>query len=91
MFKNNNENHVVNERITYVDQLRTLSIIWLILINVAFTFRFQNSATLEEYVLFTSFAFGVPVFLMLLGLLMLERDYTDIKNFLKKNKFINWR
>lgn len=25
MFKNNNENHVVNERITYVDQLRTLS------------------------------------------------------------------
>ena len=83
MFKNNNENHVVNERITYVDQLRILSIIWLILINVAFTFRFQNSATLEEYVLFTSFAFGVPVFLMLLGLLMLERDYTDIKNFLK--------
>lgn len=79
-----NNNCTRNNRIVYIDQLRTISIIWLILINVSFAFRYQNTATLEEYVLFTSFAFGVPVFLMLLGELMLKRDYSDIHGFITK-------
>ena len=65
-------------RIIYIDQLRTISIIWLVLINVAFIFKCQNMTTLEEYVLFSSFAFGVPIFLMLLGELMLDRDYSNL-------------
>lgn len=74
-------------RIIYIDQLRTISIIWLVLINVAFIFKCQNRTTLEEYVLFSSFAFGVPIFLMLLGELMLDRDYSNLEFFFKNSFF----
>lgn len=75
-----------NKRIIYIDQLRSISIIWLVLINVAFIFKYQNKATLEEYVLFSSFAVGVPIFLMLLGELMLDKDYSNL-NYFFKNTF----
>ncbi len=71
------------KRILYVDQLRALSILWLIFINVAFIFRQQSIGTLEEYIIYSSFGFGVPIFLMILGMLMLDRDYSDLNNFFK--------
>lgn len=72
-----------NERIRYVDQLRAISILFLIAINIAMLFKYKSVGDLQEYVIFTTFGFGVPIFLMLLGLLMLDRDYSDIKTFIK--------
>ena len=73
----------ISERIRYVDQLRTVSILFLIAINVAMVFKYKSVGNLQEYVVFTTFGFGVPIFLMLLGLLMLDRDYSDIETFIK--------
>ena len=73
----------ISERIRYVDQLRAVSILFLIAINVAMVFKYKSVGNLQEYVVFTTFGFGVPIFLMLLGLLMLDRDYSDIETFIK--------
>lgn len=56
----------------------------LVLINTSTLLNHKGVFTYEEYVLFSTMAFGVPIFLMLLGTLMLERDYyDDIPKFLK--------
>ncbi|ATZ58935.1 hypothetical protein BK798_00180 [Methanobrevibacter smithii] len=73
----------ISGRIRYVDQLRAVSILFLIAINVAMVFKYKSVGNLQEYVVFTTFGFGVPIFLMLLGLLMLDRDYSDIETFIK--------
>jgi len=73
----------ISERIRYVDQLRAVSILFLIAINVAMVFKYKSVGNLQEYVVFTTFGFGVPIFLMLLGLLMIDRDYSDIETFIK--------
>ena len=73
----------IGERIRYVDQLRAVSILFLIAINVAMVFKYKSVGNLQEYVVFTTFGFGVPIFLMLLGLLMIDRDYSDIETFIK--------
>ncbi len=73
----------MDNRIRYVDQLRAISILFLIAINVAMVFEYEDVGNLQEYVVFTTFGFGVPIFLMLLGLLMLDRDYSDIRTFIK--------
>ena len=73
----------MDNRIRYVDCLRTISILFLIAINIAMVFKYKSVGSLQEYVIFTTFGFGVPIFLMLLGLLMLDRDYSDIKTFIK--------
>ena len=69
----------MDNRIRYVDWLRAISILFLIAINIAMVFKYKSVGDLQEYVIFTTFRFGVPIFLMLLGLLMLDRDYSDIK------------
>ena len=46
-------------------------------------FKYKSVGNLQEYVVFTTFGFGVPIFLMLLGLLMIDRDYSDIETFIK--------
>lgn len=73
----------MDNRIRYVDQLRAISILFLIAINVAMVFKYKSVGNLQEYVVFTTFGFGVPIFLMLLGLLMIDRDYSDIETFIK--------
>ena len=69
----------MDNRIRYVGWLRTISILFLIAINIAMVFKYKSVGDLQEYVIFTTFGFSVPIFLMLLGLLMLDRDYSDIK------------
>lgn len=73
----------IEGRIGYVDQLRAVSILFLIAINIAMVFKYKSVGNLQEYVIFTTFGFGVPIFLMLLGLLMIDRDYSDIGKFIK--------
>ena len=73
----------MDNRVRYVDQLRAISILFLIAINVAMIFKYGSMGNLQEQVVFTTFGFGVPIFLMLLGLLMLDKDYSDIETFIK--------
>ncbi len=73
----------MGDRVRYVDQLKAISILFLIAINVAMIFKYESMGNLQEYVVFTTFGFGVPIFLMLLGLLMLDKDYSDIETFIK--------
>ena len=75
---------IPTRRIAFIDELRALSIMSLVLINTSTLLSNKGVFTYEEYVLFSTMAFGVPIFLMLLGTLMLERDYyDDIPKFLK--------
>ena len=75
---------IPTRRIAFIDELRALSIMSLVLINTSTLLSNRGVFTYEEYVLFSTMAFGVPIFLMLLGTLMLERDYyDDIPKFLK--------
>ncbi|MGN0093866.1 MAG: acyltransferase [Methanobrevibacter sp.] len=75
---------IPTRRIAFIDELRALSIMSLVLINTSTLLSNKGVFTYEEYVLFSTMAFGVPIFLMLLGTLMLERDYYDnIPKFLK--------
>lgn len=75
---------IPTRRIAFIDELRALSIMSLVLINTSTLLSNRGVFTYEEYVLFSTMAFGVPIFLMLLGTLMLERDYyDDILKFLK--------
>lgn len=75
---------IPKRRIAFIDELRAISIISLVLINTSTLLSHKGVFTYEEYVLFSTMAFGVPIFLMLLGTLMLERDYyDDIPRFLK--------
>ena len=75
---------IPTRRIAFIDELRALSIMSLVLINTSTLLSNRGVFTYEEYVLFSTMAFGVPILLMLLGTLMLERDYyDDIPKFLK--------
>ncbi len=75
---------IPTRRIAFIDELRALSIMSLVLINTSTLLSNRGVFTYEEYVLFSTMAFGVPIFLMLLGTLMLERDYyDDIPKFLR--------
>jgi surface polysaccharide O-acyltransferase-like enzyme len=75
---------IPTRRIAFIDELRALSIMSLVLINTSTLLSNKGVFTYDEYVLFSTMAFGVPIFLMLLGTLMLERDYyDDIPKFLK--------
>lgn len=75
---------IPKRRIAFIDELRAISIMSLVLINTSTLLNHKGVFTYEEYVLFSTMAFGVPIFLMLLGTLMLERDYyDDIPKFLK--------
>lgn len=40
----------ISERIRYVDQLRAVSILFLIAINVAMVFKYKSVGNLQEYV-----------------------------------------
>ena len=73
----------MDNRVRYVDQLRAISILFLIAINVSILFKYKSVGNLQEYIVFTTFGFGVPIFLMILGLLMIDRDYSDIETFIK--------
>ena len=55
----------MGDRVRYVDQLKAISILFLIAINVAMIFKYESMGNLQEYVVFTTFGFGVPIFLML--------------------------
>ena len=68
---------IPKRRIAFIDELRAISIMSLVLINTSTLLNHKGVFTYEEYVLFSTMAFGVPIFLMLLGTLMLERDYYD--------------
>lgn len=75
---------IPKERIAFIDELRTISIMSLVLINTSTLLINKSVFTHGEYVLFSTMAFGVPVFLMLLGALMLDRNYYEnIPKFLK--------
>lgn len=74
------------ERIFYLDFIRAIAIILVVLAHV--TRQFYQNATLSSYKIFCSpfmdFAvLGVPLFLMISGALLLNRDY-EIGSFLKK-------
>ena len=67
------------DRIFYLDQLRALAIVGVIGIHVAP--YFLNSFVGASFLFFSEFA--IPIFLMLSGILLLNREY-KIREFLKK-------
>lgn len=76
-----------NNRIFYLDQLRVLSLMAIIVMHVTGPYLSGSSITSFNWFIadiFSSFSrFGVPVFLMLSGSLLLNKKYT-ISEFLKK-------
>lgn len=74
------------KRIFYLDQLRALSIIGVVLIHVSYLWSKSLPVTFNTNIgiLFEVLGrFGVPIFLMLSGVLLLNKEYT-IHEFLKK-------
>jgi surface polysaccharide O-acyltransferase-like enzyme len=67
------------DRIFYLDQLRALAIVGVIGIHAAHSFL--NSFTGASFLFISDF--GVPIFLMLSGVLLLNKEY-KIREFLKK-------
>lgn len=74
-------------RIFYLDQLRSLAIIGVIAIHVAMIYLkvldIDSFSWLFSDVFFTLGRFAVPIFLMLSGVLLLNRDYS-LPEFFKK-------
>ena len=75
------------ERIFYLDQLRTLAIILVILAHVIRKFCESNPINSVSWNITIPFmplaVMGVPIFLMISGVLLLNRDY-DLDDFLKR-------
>lgn len=73
-----------NGRIYYIDILKALSIFSVVLIHV---FALGLTSEIRGIVISNfseTFKFAVPVFLMVTGTLLLNRDYKSISSFLKK-------
>ena len=82
-----------NQRIVWMDISRTIAIIFVVICHVIETQYYSvrmgklvvsDELWLFENILFTFGRLGVPLFLMLTGALMLNREY-DIKQFYKKS------
>ena len=75
------------KRIFYLDVLRVLAIILVILSHVCKTFARNFPIGSFKWMFAASFAdiavMGVPIFLMISGALLLGRDYT-LSNFMKR-------
>lgn len=77
--------HLPDNRIFYLDEIRALAIIFVILVHVA-QFYPTNITNLESTIPLWYISvgrIGVPLFFMLSGALLLNRDY-DLKDFYKK-------
>ncbi len=74
------------KRIFYIDQLRTLAIIGIICIHIALIWEGRGIGEfnrLLKFIFVTIGRYGVPIFLSLTGVLLLNRNY-GISDFLKK-------
>lgn len=74
------------KRIFYLDQLRALAIVAIILIHVSNLWAWSSPGSFNwdmRYLFRITGIFGVPVFLMLSGVLLLNRDY-KIWDFMKR-------
>ena len=73
-------------RIFYYDFLRTLAILFVILCHTSHFFSWGGTTTaslITSYTLYDLAKLGVPIFFMLSGALLLNKDY-EIKDFLKR-------
>ena len=73
------------ERIFYFDVLRAFAIIAVIICHVGHFFGPLTTPTqiIAEITFKNIGMVGVPIFLMISGALLLNREYTNLKNFLK--------
>lgn len=88
--------NTANKRVDWIDLARALAILFVVLCHsseaiYSFDMKYVASLSLQSRIFeFTSFTIGrlgVPLFLMISGYLLLDRDYTDqkCKGFWKKN------
>ena len=83
----NNENKPKKKRIFYFDQIRALAIILVVMIHICNTFMRAHTVGSVGWMI-PSFTKGfcviaVPLFLMISGALLLNRDY-ELKDFLSR-------
>jgi surface polysaccharide O-acyltransferase-like enzyme len=77
------------KRIFYLDQLRALAIIAVVLIHVSLFYFVSSRIDIHSFnwfvsnVFYSMCRFCVPIFLMLSGILLLNKDYNFIE-FIKK-------
>jgi surface polysaccharide O-acyltransferase-like enzyme len=79
-------NKQISKRIFYLDQLRALAILAIVICHVALIWQSAEPGSFNKLVSFLfNFLgrYGVPIFLMLTGVLLLNKNYT-IDGFLKR-------
>lgn len=74
---------MVNVRLQYIDLLKVLSIFAIISIHVFMVWQNAEVKNINIYAFSSIVRFGVPVFVMISGALLLNRDI-EITSFLKK-------
>jgi len=76
---------MVKERIAYLDNLRALSIFAIILIHVSLLWTKPELIGINIHDFFINLGrIGVPIFLMISGALLLNKDYSNLGSFYKR-------